>query len=124
MVQVIKRMKVNGKVHEHRMSFSDSEWELIQKHYPFGGTSFELAGKKEKEKKEFDTPGRKEGDDKPNMKDYNVVKDRGMQLFKEEKWEKALYYFETAYKLKGFNWLGSKISQCKKNAQADLIAKP
>lgn len=114
-------MLVDGKIHEHKMSFSDSEWKLLKREYPYGGISFEEI---KEEPMPVDTEGREEKDDKPNMKDYNVVKDMGMMYFKEEKWEKALYYFEAAYKLKSHAWLNGKISRCKKYAIAEAKVKP
>ena len=120
MVQAIRRMLVDGIIEKHTMSFSDSEWKLLQNSYPYGGMSFE----KVEEEPEEDTKGREETDDKPNMKDYNVVKDMGMMYFKEEKWEKALYYFEAAYKLKSHAWLSGKINTCKKYAIAEAKVKP
>ena len=126
MVQVIKRTKVKGEMFELAMSFSDVEWKIIQKHYHQKNVSFELV--KEEVKPIIVTPvvekqGRAVDDDKPNMKDYNVVKDRAMEYFREENWDKALYYLEAAHRLKSFGWLTGKINKCKNNAAADAIAK-
>ena len=116
-------MKIKGKIYENPMSFSDKEWAILKKHYPFGGVSFILASEVEKEVK-VDVAGRDDDDDKPNMKDYNVVKDMAMSYFREENWEKALYYLEAASKIKNFGWLNGKINQCRRNIKAELIAKP
>ncbi len=113
MVQVIRKTKVRGEIEEHTMSFSDQEWELLQKHYPSGGVSFEVMSEQKPVQE-----GRDEDDDKPNMKDYNVVKELAMDHFRKEEWEKALYYFEIAYKLKSHGWISGKINTCKKNAMA------
>ena len=121
MVQVIKRTKIDGVVHESTKSFSDGEWKVIQKHYPADGVSFEPII--DKPKVESDMPGRAEEDDKPKMKDYNDLKDAGMRCFKDEDWDKAIYYFEEAHKLKSFGWLNGKIAQCKKNAGVEYLAK-
>lgn len=132
MVQVIKRIKIEGEYHETRMALSDSEWELIQKHYPQGNESFVLAEKntevktkspalveaKSPEKRE-DKAGRDPNDDKPDMKDYVVVKQRAMDYFHEENWDKSLHYLEMLYKIKTFGWIASKMGQCKKNAAAE-----
>ncbi len=120
MVQVIKRTKVKGEVFESPMSFSDNEWKLIQKHYPSGGVSFKVIDEKEAVAEEIkvvkaDNPGRVEDDDKPKMKDYNSLKDAGTKYFNEENWDRALYYYEAAYKLKSFGWLVGKMNKCKKN---------
>ena len=114
MVQVVKRVKIKGEVHESIMSFTDQEWFLIQQHYPFGGVSFELKAEKSQI---ADKAGRSVDDDKPNMKDYNVVKDMAMEYFKQENWDKALYYFERAYELKSHAWLVGKITKCKQYAE-------
>ncbi len=130
MVQVVMKSKIEGEVFEVVKSYSDEEWKVLQKHYPSGGVSFELlgieAGVKPLGKDVTSTAkvGRDVDDDKPNMKDYTVVKDRAMSFFKEEDWEKALYYFQAAHKLKSFGWLNGKIAQCKKNIAADNIARP
>lgn len=128
MVQVLRKTKIEGEVFENVMSFSDQEWKLIQEHYPMGGVSFERMGMEESikalEKKPIAKPGRDDDDDKPNMKDYSIVKDRAMQFFKDEDWQKALYYFEAAHKLKSFGWLNGKINQCKKNIKVDSIVRP
>lgn len=112
MVQVIKRTKVDGKEFETTMAFSDSEWKILQKHYPSGGVSFELAKEKLPAK-----PGRAKDDDKPRMRDYNTLKDKANGYFKEGDWDKALYYYEEAYKLKSFPWLVGKINACKNNGK-------
>lgn len=124
MVQVIKKTKVGGVTHETKMAFSDNEWKTIQRHYPFGGVSFELAGGQTKSDIPKAKPGREKGDDKPNMNDYLAVKERGMELFKEENWDKAIYYFQAAYKLKSHGWLNGKINTCRKNLRAHQIANP
>jgi len=120
-------MKVDGEMIELAMSFSDVEWKLIQKHYPQKNVSFELANPVEVAKPIDNLKpaekGRDVDDDKPNMKDYNIVKDRANEYFREENWDKALYYFEAAKKLKSFGWLVGRINKCKKNAAADAIAK-
>lgn len=125
MIQVIKKTKIDGVVHETTMSFSDNEWKLIQKHYPSDGVSFVPipTAKVEDVVKDIDKPGRAEDDDKPKMKDYSDLKDAGMRYFKEENWDRAIYYFEEAHKLKSFGWLNGKIAQCKKNAGVEHIAK-
>ena len=113
MVQVIKRTKVNGEVFENRMSFSDNEWILIQKHYPYGGVSFHI-----EEEKVADKAGRVKGDDKPEMRGYNDLKDLAMGHYKKEEWDKALYYFQECSKHKTFGWLTGKINECTRNAKA------
>lgn len=129
MIQVIKRTKVDGEMHEVVMSFTAGEWKLMQKHYPSGGVSFHPMNNPEPIKAAKPTevikakPGRDDDDDKPNMKDYNTVKNRAVELFNEEDWDKALYYFNAAYKLKSFGWLVGKINKCKKNIEAENIAK-
>lgn len=110
MVQVIKKVIIDGVTHESTMSFSDGEWKLIQEHYPTGDVSFEKIEKKTIPK--IDLPGREKDDDKPKMKDYNDIKDLAMSHFKKEEWEKAKYYFEEARKLKSFGWLNGKINEC------------
>lgn len=108
MLQIIKRVKVNGEIHETKMAVSDSEWKVLQENYPFGGVSFSLnKGKKEPVK------GRESDDDKPKMVEYAKLKDAAMGYFKEENYEKALYYFEEAYKHKSFGWIIGKINRCK-----------
>ncbi len=130
MVQVVMKSKIEGEVFEVVKSYSDEEWKILQKHYPNGGVSFERLGMEASIKAtKKDMPitakaGRDVDDDKPNMKDYVVVKDRAMSFFKDEEWEKALYYFQAAHKLKSFGWLNGKIAQCKKNIAADNIARP
>lgn len=129
MVQVIKKKKINGEVFEYAMAFSDNEWALIQKHYPNDGMSFELAtgvatGVAEpKVAKIVDLPGRAADDDKPNMNDYNALKEAGMKSFKAEDWDKAIYFFQEAFKLKSFGWLNGKIAQCRKNIKLESVIK-
>lgn len=113
MVQVIKKVKIDGITHETTMSFSDGEWQLIQKHYPKEGVSFEQIERKTIP--DLDKPGRAKDDDKPQMRDYNDLKDKAMDHFRKEEWEKAKYYFEECRKLKSFGWLNGKINQCVEN---------
>jgi len=80
--------------------------------------SFHLLGGKVDNKKDS-LVGRDKDDDKPNMKDYFVVKERGMAYFHEQNWDKALYYLQAAKKLKGFGWLSSKIAECEANAKKE-----
>ena len=126
MVQVIKRTKVKGEVHEHKMSFSDNEWALLKQHYPYGGVSFHLEGEEDvkKEKPLEAKAGRVKDDDKPNMKDYNELKEMANNYFRDENWDKALYYYEAMSRLKAFPWVVGKISRCKKNARALSLTKP
>lgn len=124
MVQVIKRTKVKGKVYESPMVFSDSEWKMIQKHYPngVGNATFHLTDSKGDDVKEIiaekvSKPGREKDDDKPKMKDYEELKDKAVAHFRKEEWEKAKYYFEEARKLKNHGWLSGKINTCIKNLE-------
>ena len=123
MVRVIKKVKVRGEVFSHEICFSDNEWALLQKEYPKdGNVTFHL--KEEEEQKPLeDKPGREPDDDKPLLKDYQTLKDRGMEFFKEENWDKALYYFELAAQIKNYGWLNGKINVCKRNAEADKYSK-
>ena len=128
MIQVIKKTKIDGEVHETVMSFSDGEWKLMLKHYPQGGVSFHpineaqaVVGKAPKEVI-LAKAGRDADDDKPKMKDYNTSKNRGVELFKEEKYDQALLHFQAAYKLKSFGWLVGKMNKCKKNIEAQALA--
>jgi len=59
-------------------------------------------------------------DTKPNMEDYDIVKGKAMEYFKEENWEKSLYYFEAAHRLKSFSWITGKINKCKKNIKGNI----
>jgi hypothetical protein len=113
MIQVIKIVKVNGEEHKTKMAFSDNEWALIQKHYPFGGVRFVI-----KDEKENIVPikGRAKDDDKPMMKDYNLLKEKANIYFRNEDWSKALYYYQACFKLKSHGWLSGKIAKCKENA--------
>ncbi len=136
MVQVVKKTKVDGVIHETEMAFSDNEWKLLQEHYPISDLNinkvgFELVDGSQVENNDvpksdapIDGAGRDKDDDKPKMRDYTVVKDRAMDYFREENWDKALYYFQVAHKLKGHAWLVGKMTLCKKNAEADLAARP
>lgn len=129
MVQVIKRVKIDGEYHETKMALSDSEWKLLQEHYPQGNESFVLADNTEVKtvkptletspEKQEDKAGREPDDDKPDMKNYPIVKQRAMDYFHEENWDKSLYYFEMLYKIKTFGWIANKMAQCKKNAAAE-----
>lgn len=126
MIQVIKRTKIDGEIHETTMAFCAFEWDLMKKHYPADGISFHPINEvvAVKAAKVTDAiPGRDADDDKPDMKNYGLVKDRAMDYFREENWDRALYYFKAAHKLKSFSWLNGKITKCERNLKTDGIAK-
>ena len=109
MIQVKKKVKVGGIVHETIMSFSQPEWALMQKHYGNGNITFEPIKEAVVE----------EVDDKPEMVDYELNRVKGQKFFKDGEFEKALYHFEEAAKDKPSVWMSGRINKCKKKLDED-----
>ncbi len=101
MIQVIKKEKVGGIVHETIMSFSQPEWALISQHYGKGNITFEPTDVK-----------KVVVDNKPDLRDYETNRQLGSDNFKKEDWSKALYYFKEALKDKDSVWLRGRINKC------------
>lgn len=118
MIQVIKRVKVGGVVHESVMAFSEPEWALVQRHYAHGNITFEPIVKEKAKPVIFKAVAEaKDVDDKPVYKTYEDNRVAGTKHLKAKEYQTALRYFEKAYEEKESMWLKGQINKCIKKIE-------